>query len=145
WIDHAAGNLEADLVFAEPILADEHHVLVVGQRDHVDPVTALDQRERAAANARVRDLDERGAKHLVLVPGRAAFDAPLQIVIGHCIASWPCHLPQRTTPSLVWSQRAMSIDSGDGPTVAIGTAASITHSSSSSVGWSSVPSRSMPV
>ena len=78
-VDHAAGDLEAHLLDADPVLADQHDVLVGRQRDHVDPVDRFDQREPLRAGARVRAVDERGREDAVVVTGVARAEAPREI------------------------------------------------------------------
>src|SRR6185503_3447957 len=78
-VDHPARDLEADPVDPRAVLADQHDALVGGQRDHVDPVDAVDQRESLArAGARVGRLDERGGEHAVVVAGEPGAELPGQ-------------------------------------------------------------------
>ena len=63
-----------------PELADQHDPVVGGQRDHVDPVGALDQREPLdRAGARVGAVDERGREDPVVVAGQPRAELPDQV------------------------------------------------------------------
>ncbi len=82
-IDHAAGDLDADPIDAGAVLPDQHHAPVGRQRDHVDPVDALEQREPLGrAGARVIRLEERGGEDLVVVAWDARAELPAEVV-GH--------------------------------------------------------------
>src|SRR5205823_1679453 len=97
--------------------------IVRRQRDHVDPIDALDQRESLArAAARMLGVDEYRAKDAVVVAGRARAEPPFEraivlgppcrhslvlrsIVLGHRRSMLPRHAPQCRTPSFGVSQR----------------------------------------
>ncbi len=83
WIDHAAGNFEADRIGAWTILPQCDDVAVGGNRDNVDPVAALQRRKTLGrASAWMLTIDKLGAKHAVFGPRRALLDGPTQIIVG---------------------------------------------------------------
>jgi hypothetical protein len=70
-------------VGARAILAHQHDAVVGGQRDHVDPVDGLDDREALRlAGRRMGRIDEVGREDLVVAAGVAVATRPAQVVVG---------------------------------------------------------------